>query len=97
MGNRATLEDRRNKGWRKVATILGLLGEVESRHHRIEVGLHLRRAILTSCLFLPAEAWSAMTDAEIHRLEQVDFALSKDLVRGHLRTALVFHPLKTGT
>ena len=67
-GNRATIEDRRNKGWGKIATIMGIIGEVDMGSHRMEVGLLLRKAILTSSLLFSAEAWSAVTDAEIHRL-----------------------------
>ena len=40
-GNRATIEDRRNKGWDKIATIMGNTGEVEVGSHRMEVGLKL--------------------------------------------------------
>ena len=69
---RETIEDRRNKGWGKVAQILGILGEVPLGKHRIEVGLLLRKAILTSSLLYSAEAWSAVTETEIQRLEQVD-------------------------
>ena len=43
-----TIEDRRNKGLGKVAQILGILGEVPLGQYRIEVGLLLRKAILTS-------------------------------------------------
>ena len=96
-GNQATIEDRRNRGWGKVAQIMGILGEVETGAHRMEVGLLLRKAILTNSLLFSAEAWSAVTDADIHRLEQVDLALLKSLVNGHSKTAAIFHHLETGT
>ena len=76
---------------------MGIIGEVEMGSHRMEVGLLLRKAILTSSLLFSAEAWSAVTDAEIHRLEQVDTALLKSLVQGHSKTAVIFHHLETGT
>ena len=44
----STIEDRRNKGWGKVATIMGILGEVAMGTHRVEAGLLLRKAILHS-------------------------------------------------
>ena len=96
-GNQATIQDRRNKGWGKVASIMGILGEIETGHHRIEVGLLLRKAILTSSLLFSAEAWSSISDSEIHKLEQVDSSLLKALVQGHSKTAVVFHHLETGT
>ena len=65
--------------------------------HRIEVGLLLRKAILTSGLLYSAEAWSDVSEADIKRLEQVDSALLKALVKGHSKTAPIFHHLETGT
>ena len=82
-GVRATIEDRRNQGWGKVAQILGILGEVDMGTHRIEVGLMLRKAMLTSGLLYSAEAWSAVSESEIKRLEQVDTTLIKGLVKEH--------------
>ena len=67
----------------KVATIMRILGEVERGPHRIKVGLLLRKAILTSSLLFSAEAWSAVTDAKLYRLEQVDSALLESLTKGH--------------
>ena len=96
-GVRDTIEDRQNKGWGKVAQILGILGEVPLGQYRIEVGLLLRKAILTSALLYSSEAWSAVSEAEIMRLEQVDSALLKGLVEGHSKTATIFHYLETGS
>ena len=80
-GNRATIEDRRNKGWGKVSTIMGILGELELGAHKIMVGLLLTKAILTSSLLF---------SAELYRLEQVDLSLLKSLVRGIKKRPLFF-------
>ena len=96
-GVRETISDRRNKGWGKVAQILGILGEVPLGQYRIEVGLLLRKAILTSALLYSAEAWSAVSETEIRQLEQVDSALLKGLVEGHSKTPSCFHYLETGS
>ena len=80
-GNRATIEDRRNKGWGKVSTIMGILGELEFGAHKITVGLLLTKAILTSSLLF---------SAELYRLEQVDLSLLKSLVRGIKKRPLFF-------
>ena len=45
-----TVEDRRRKGWGKVAALLGVLGEVDMGSHRVEIGLLMRKAILVSSL-----------------------------------------------
>ena len=94
-GVRETIEDRRNQGWGRVAMIMGILGEVALGTYRIEVGLMLRKAILTSKLLYSAEAWSAVSENEIKRLEQVDASLIKGLVNGHSKTPYVFHYLDT--
>ena len=89
-GVRETIEDRRNQGWGRVAQIMGILGEVALGTYRIEVGLMLRKSILTSGLLYSAEAWSAVSENEIKRLEQVDASLIKGLVNGHSKTPSVF-------
>ena len=96
-GVRETIEDRRNQGWGRVAQIMSILGEVALGTYRIEVGLMLRKAILTSGLLYSAEAWSAVSENEIKRLEQVDASLIKGLVNGHSKTPSVFHYLETGS
>ena len=96
-GVRETISDRRNKGWGKVAQILGILGEVPLGQYRIEVGLLLRKAILTSALLYSAEAWSAVSEKEIKQLEQVDSALLKGLLESHSKTATSFYYLETGS
>ena len=62
----------------------------------MEAGLLLRKAILTYSLLFSAEAWSNVEDKDNKRLEQVDTCLLKSLSRGHSKTPVVFHHLKTG-
>ena len=40
------IEDRRNKGWGKISSIMGILGEVDMGVHQLEAGPRLREAIL---------------------------------------------------
>ena len=87
----STIEDRRNKGWGKVATIMGILGEVAMGTQR------LRKAILHSSLLFSAEAWSNVNMKDIKRLEQVDTHLLKLLLEGHSKCPSVFYHLETGT
>ena len=49
----------------------------------------LGKAILTSRLLYSAEAWSAVSENEITRLEQVDSSLIKGLVNGHSNTIYI--------
>jgi hypothetical protein len=66
------IDDRRNQGWGKISTIMGILSEVDMGVHKLEVGLLLRQAILISSLIYTAEAWSGLTEKQIGRLEVVD-------------------------
>ena len=81
-------------GWKLQAQILGILGEVDMGANRIEAGILLRKAILTNSLLFSAEAWSNVSDQDIKRLEHVDTALLKSLVKGHSKTRVVFHHLE---
>ena len=78
-----TIEDRRNKGWGKVATILGILDEVDMGSRRIEAGLLLRKSILVNSLLFTSETWSGVREASLQRLEQVDQALLRSLLAAH--------------
>ena len=56
-----TIEDRRNKGWGEISTIMGILSEVDMGVNQLEAGLLLREAILISGMLFSAEAWSGLT------------------------------------
>ena len=96
-GVRATIDDRRSRGWGKVTQLMAILGEVALGAHRVEAGLILRESILVSSLLWSAEAWSAVTDKELKQLEQVDSHFLKLLVKGHSKCPIVFQHLETGT
>ena len=96
-GVRDTVEDRRSKGWGKVAIIKGILEQVDMGSHRVEVGLLLRKAILVNSLLFTAETWSGVREADLVRIEQVDQALMNSLVSGHSKCPREFAYLETGT
>ena len=91
------IEDRRNQGWGKIATIMGILSEVDLGVHRLEVGLLLRKAILISSMLFTAEAWSGLTEKQLARLEVVDTSLLQKLAGGHVKCATEFYHLETAT
>ena len=92
-----TIEDRRNKGWGKVATILGILDEVDMGSRRIEAGLLLRKSILVNSLLFTSETWSGIREASLQRLEQVDQALLRSLLAAHSKTSVEFLYLESGS
>jgi hypothetical protein len=93
----ATIEDRLNKGWGKVAAILGIIQEVDMGSRRLEVGLLLRKAILVNSLLFTAETWSGVKEKELRRLEQVDQHLLRSLLFSHSKAAIEFLHLESGT
>ena len=91
------IEDRRNQGWGKIATIMGILSEVDMGVHKLEVGLLLRKAILINGLLYTAEAWSGLNEKQLARIEVVDTALLHKLTGGHVKSATEFYHLETAT
>jgi hypothetical protein len=96
-GIQETIEDRRNRGWGKIATIMGILSEITVGSHKMEVGLMLRKTIMINSLLFSAEAWSGVTEKQLARLEVVDTALLRKLAGGHSKCGTEFHHLETGT
>ena len=96
-GIHETIEDRRNKGWGKVAVIQGILSEVDMGSRRLEVGLLVRKAILCSSLLFTAETWSGLKETQLKRLEQVDESLLRSLIKCHSKTAVEFIHMECGT
>ena len=91
------IEDRRNQGWGKIATIMGILSEVDMGVHKLEVGLLLRKAILIGGMLYTAEAWWGLNEKQLARLEVVDTALLRKLTGGHAKSATEFYHLETNT
>jgi hypothetical protein len=51
---RATVEDRQKKGYGLVADILAILKEIPLGQFKMEIGLHLRQAMLINGMFIIA-------------------------------------------
>ena len=90
-----SVEDRRNKGWGKVAEIDGILSEMPSTR-KVEIGLKLREAKLLNGMIFSTEAWSSISNAEMTRLEQVDMSLLRSLVEGHSKCSRAFILMEFG-
>ena len=93
---RATIEERRAKGFGIVNEILAILEEIPLGRYRMEIGLSLRKAMLLNGILYNSEAWHAVTDKELKGLEGVDEHLLRSLVHGHSKTPLEFIYLETG-
>ena len=63
-----TIEDRRSRGWGKIATIMAILSEITLGSFRLGVG-HM---IMINSMLFSAKAWSGVTEKQLARLEVVD-------------------------
>ena len=64
-GNEETIEDRWKRGWGKISTIMGILGEVDMGCNQLEAGLLLRESILINSLLYTAESWYGVTEKQL--------------------------------
>ena len=62
----------------------------------MEIGLHLRQAMLVNGMLYNSEAWHALANEEIKMLEKVDEHLLRMLVKAHSKTPLEFLYLEAG-
>ena len=93
---RATIEDRQKKGFAIVAEILAILEEIPLGKHKMEIGLHLRQAMLLNGILFNSEAWHDISEDEIRKLEKVDEYLLRSLVKAHSKVPLEFLYLEAG-
>jgi hypothetical protein len=92
-----TVDARRNIGWGKVNQILGTISEIPYGPYRIQIGLQLRESILVNGMLFNSEAWSAISNKELVRMEQVDYSLLRALQGGgHSKCGTEFLLLEFG-
>ena len=93
---RATIEDRQKRGFAIVSEILAILEEIPLGRHKMEIGLHLRQAMLLNGMLYNSEAWHNITEEEVKILEKVDEYLLRSLVKAHSKVPLEFLYLEAG-
>ena len=92
----ATIESRVKKGDGIIAEILSLINEVPLGKYKTEVGLKLRDAMLLNGILYNSEAWHGMTSAQVVKLQQIDEALLRGILKAHAKTPQEFLYLETG-
>ena len=85
---KATLEDRKRKGYAIVAEIMAILKDIPLGQHMMEIGLHLRNAKLLNGILYNSEAWHDISEEDMKVLESIDEHLLRSLVNGHSKTPL---------
>ena len=85
-----TIERRKAKGDGIVAEILSIINEIPLGRHRMEVALKLREAMLINGILFNSEAWHGVTLAHIAKLEAIDEALLRGILKAHTKTPKEF-------
>ena len=76
---------------------MSIVNEIPLGKHKIEVALRLREAMLVNGMLFNSEAWHGVTSAHIVKLESVDEALLRGLLKAHSKTPKEFLHFETGT
>ena len=82
----ATIEKRKAKGEGIISEILSIIEEIPLGKHKTEVALKLREAMLINGILYNSEAWHGITNAQIAKLESVDEALLRGILKAHIKT-----------
>ena len=76
---------------------MAILSEVPLGKFKIQMGLHLRQAILINGILYNSEAWHCLTKTHIEQLELIDNQFLRRLFNAHSKTSTAFLHLETGT
>ena len=93
----ATIEKRKFKREGIMSKIISIVEEIPLGKHKVEVALKLREAMLLNGILYNSEAWHGLTNAQIEKLESVDEALLRGILKAHIKTPKEFLHLETGT
>ena len=95
---KATIEDRKAKGFGIVSDISAITDDIPLGPWRIQAALMLRQAMLVNGTMFNSECWQGKTvSTDIKVLNKPDQALHRALVDGHSKTPLEFLHLELGT
>ena len=92
-----TIDRRKSKGDGIVSEIPSIINEIPLGKHKVEVALRLREAMLVNGILFNSEAWHGLTNAHIVKLESVDEALLRGILKAHSKTPKEFLHLELGT
>ena len=63
----------------------------------MQIGLHLRQAMLINGMLYNSEAWHGIKESHINELQKVDNYLLRSIFKSHSKTSTAFMHLETGT
>ena len=92
-----TIEDRKGRAFGFSNQINAILKEVPLGKYKVQMGLHLRQAMLLNGILFNSEAWHCLTDNHIEQLQIIDNQLLRKICNAHSKTSTAFLHLETGT
>ena len=93
----ATVDDRLAKGQGLIKQILTILSEIPLGKFKVQMGLHLRQAMLINGTLYNSEAWHCFTETQIKQFQLIDNQLLRKVFNAHSKTSNAFLHLETGT
>ena len=94
---RATIRDRKSKGYGIVSQVLAITKEAPLGKWRVKSGLLLRNAWLVNSILYNSEAWHGIVKDDMEIFSRVDESLLRGLVSAHSKVAKEALYLETGT
>ena len=92
-----TIEKRKARGDGIVSEILSIIKEIPLGRHNVKAALQLRESMLINGMLFNSEAWHGLTNAQLVKLESVDQALLRGILKCHSKTPKEFLHLESGT
>ena len=94
---RATVKDRKSKGYGIVSQVLAITKEAPLGKWRVKSGLLMRNSWLVNSMLYNAEAWHGIVKDDTEVFSRVDKTLIRGLLSSHLKVAKEALYLETGT
>ena len=93
---RATILDRKSKGYGIVGQIVAISEEAPLGRWRMKSAMMLRNAMLVNSMLFNSEAWQGIVKDDTEQLTRVDISLFRKLVSAHCKTPLEAFFLECG-
>ena len=91
-----TIEDRKCKGHGLSSQIQAILSEIPLGKFKIQMGVHLRQAMLINGMIFNSEAWHGLTDTHVKEFQIIDNQVLRKIFNSHSKTSLAFLNLELG-
>ena len=76
---------------------MAILSEIPLGKFKIQMGWHLRQAMLINGILYNSEAWHCFTETQVKQFQLIDNQLLRKLFNAHSKTSIAFMHLETGT